>query len=394
MGRLAIDGGAPVRARLLPYGRQSISDADVAAVVGALRSDWLTSGPAVASFESAFAAATGAAHATAVSNGTAALHAAAFALGLGPGDEVLVPAITFAGTSNSVVFQGATPVFTDVEPDTLLIDAADAARRMTARTRAIFAVDYAGQPADYDALRTLAGKLPIVADACHALGGSYRGRPVGTLGDISTFSLHPVKHVTAGEGGVVTTDDADLAGRARLFRNHGITSDHRERERQGSWAYEMVELGYNYRLTDVQCALAESQLTRLGEWVSRRRALAARYDAAFSDVPAIRPLAVRPGVTHAYHLYVVRLDLDRLRADRGQVFAALRAEGIGVNVHYLPVYLHPFYRERFGLAPGLCPVAEAAYAELLTLPLFPDMSDRDADDVVQACTKVTEAFCR
>lgn len=394
MTLLAIDGGPPVRQKLLPYGRQSIDDEDIAAVVAVLRSDWLTTGPMVGEFERAFAAATGAADAVAVSNGTAALHAAVYALAIGPGDEVIVPAMTFAASANCIVYQGGTPVFVDVDPGSLLIDPSQVEAKITTGTRAIVAVDYAGQPCDYQALAAIADRhgLALISDACHAIGGSYRGRPVGTLADVSTFSLHPVKHITTGEGGAITTGDPALAQRLRVFRNHGITTDHRQRERQGSWFYEMVDLGYNYRLTDFQCALGLSQLRKLPDWVKRRQEIARRYDLAFAGFPAVRPLAVRPEVSHAYHLYVVELDLARLRADRAEIFAALRAEGIGVNVHYIPVHLHPFYRQRFGTRRGQCPVAESAYERILSLPMFPTMTDADAGDVVEAVGKVVTAF--
>lgn len=396
MTQLAIDGGRPQRSKLLPYGRQWIDDADVAAVSEALRSDWLTTGPRVSEFEEAFRSLAAAREAVAVSSGTAALHAAIHALRISAGDEVVVPPMTFAASANCVVYEGGTPVFADVSPHTLLIDPAHIEARLTKRTRAIVAVDYAGQPCDYDALRALAEPrgIAIVADACHALGAKDRGRPVGSLAALSTFSLHPVKHVTAGEGGVVTTDDVDLAMRMRRFRNHGISSDHRQRERAGSWLYEMVELGFNYRLTDLQCALAKSQLRHLEAWVARRQVIARRYDAAFAELPSLRPVSLRPEATHAYHLYVVRLEPGALRVDRAQVFAALRAEGIGVNVHYIPVHLHPFYKQRFGLGPGLCPVAEDAYQRMLSLPIFPAMSDQDVQDVVAAVHKVARAYAR
>ena len=393
---LAIEGGMPVRATTLPYGRQCVDDDDVAAVTETLRSAWLTTGPKVEQFEQALAACTGTAFAVAVSNGTAALHAAMYSLGIGKGDEVIVPAITFAATANCVAFLGGRPVFADVNPDTLLLDPAGVESRVTPRTKAVIAVDYAGQSCDYNALGALAGSrgLALADDACHAIGGSYRGRPVGSLAAVNTFSFHPVKHVTTGEGGAITTDDPDLAGRMRTFRNHGITTDHRQRESKGSWFYEMGDLGFNYRLTDIQCALGISQLPKLPAWVRRRQAIALRYDAAFARMPAVRPLAVRPEVSHAYHLYVIRLELDRLRVDRAAVFSALRAEGIGVNVHYIPVHLHPYYRRTFGTAPGDCPVAEAAYERILSLPIFPAMTDEDAEDVIRAVGKVTEAYAR
>lgn len=393
---LALHGGVPVRTTLLPYGRQWLDDDDIAAVVEVLRSDWLTTGPKVAEFERAFAQATGAQEAVAVTSGTAALHAAMFALGIGVGDEVIVPTMTFAASANCVVFQGGTPVFADIDPDTLLLDLDCVAACITPRTKAIIAVDYAGQPCDYAALRALAQQhgLALVADACHAIGGSYQGEPVGSLADLSTFSLHPVKHMTTGEGGMITTHDSTLAQHMRTFRNHGITTDHRQRQEQGSWFYEMVDLGYNYRLTDFQCALGLSQFRKLPAWVERRQAIARQYDDAFAEMPTVQPLTVRGDVSHAYHLYVVRFNLTDLHATRTELFAALRAEGIGVNVHYIPVHLHPFYRERFGTGPGLCPVAEAAYEAIVSLPMFPKISDADVMDVVAAIDKVTGVYSR
>ena len=379
---------SPVRSSMLPYGRQTIDDDDIASVVAVLRSDWLTTGPAVEEFERAFATTTGTAHAVAVCNGTAALHAAMAALEIGPGDEVIVPAITFVATANAVVYQGGTPIFADVDPRTLLLDPADVRRRITPRTRAIAAVDYAGQPCDYEALRAICREhgLALVADACHALGGAERGRPVGSLADLNTFSLHPVKPMTTGEGGMITTDDAALAARMRTFRNHGITTDFRQREKQGAFFYEMTELGHNLRLSDIHCALGISQLRKLPGWVLRRQEIAAGYDRAFAGQSAFEPLALRPDVSHGYHLYVIQL---APHLDRTAVVRALRAEGIGANVHYLPVHLHPFYRENFGGAPGQYPVAEAAYARILSLPIFPRMTEADAEDVITAVLRVT-----
>ena len=397
---LALHGGTPVRAQILPYGRHEIDDDDVAAVARVLRSESLTSGEAVSDFESAIAQAVEADYAVAVSSGTAALHAAMFAIGIGPGDEVIVPPMTFAASANAVVYEGGTPVFADVNPDTLLIDPAAAAAKVTARTRAIIAVDYAGQPCDYAALRAAIADrhssdrpIALVADACHAIGArDERGRAVGRLADLTAFSFHPVKHVTTGEGGAVTTNDAALAVRMRTFRNHGITVDHRQRNAQASWFYEIVELGYNYRLTDIQSALGLSQLAKLEARVARRQAIASEYDRAFGTIAEIRPLAVSAGVSHAYHLYVVRVDTTRLACDRAMIFTALRREGIGVNVHYIPVHLHPFYRRLFGARHGLCPIAEEAYKSIITLPLFAAMTARDVQDVIEAVTKVVAAF--
>ena len=393
--RLALHGGQPVRAQMLPYGRQALDEADVAAVVESLRSDWLTTGPRVAEFERRVAERVGVRHAVAVSSGTAALHAAAFAAGLGPGDEAIVPPLTFAATANAVLYQGATPVFADVLPDTLTLDPARVREQLTARTRAIVAVDFAGHPADLDELRALARTqgLALLDDAAHALGAEYRGRPVGGRADLTTFSFHPVKHVTTGEGGMVVTDDAALAERVARFRNHGITTGHAERFQSGEWFYEMVDLGFNYRLTDVQCALGLSQLGKLDRFLARRAAIAARYREALGRLPGVALQTVAPDVRHAWHIFPLLLDLDRLADDRRAIFAALRAEGIGVNVHYIPVYWHPYY-QRLGYPKGLCPVAERAYERLLTLPLFPAMEDRDVEDVVTAVRRVITHYAR
>jgi UDP-4-amino-4,6-dideoxy-N-acetyl-beta-L-altrosamine transaminase len=377
-------GEAPA---FLPYGRQEIADADVKAVVEALVSGWLTTGPRVSEFEQAFAAHVGAGEGVAVNSGTAALHCAMRAIGVGAGDEVIVPAITFAASANAALYEGAKPVFADVEPDTLLIDPGSVAKCITPRTRAIVAVDYAGQPADYGALATLAKSrgIRIIADACHAPGANYQGRPVGTLADISCFSFHPVKHMTTCEGGMAVTDDAGMAAHMRRFRNHGIDSDHRAREAAGAHAYDMAELGFNYRLPDVLCALGLAQLKRLSGWVAARQRIARLYDEALSGLAEAVPLKTHTDRTHAYHLYVVRL-LDGI--DRDRVFARLRAEGIGANVHYAPVYLHSHY-DRLGYRPGLCPVAEAASRQILTLPMFPAMSEADVRRVVGALTRAT-----
>ena len=366
----------------LPYGRQMIDEDDIAAVVGALRSDWLTTGPKVGEFEAAVCAFTGAQYAVAVSSGTAALHAAMNAIGIGPGDEVIVPAMTFAATANCVVYQGGTPVFADVNPDTLLIEPLAVARKITNRTRAVIAVDYAGQPCDYDSLRAITDRhnLFLVADACHSIGGSYKESKVGTLADLTVFSFHPVKHITTGEGGMVVADDQELAERMRRFRNHGIATDHRQREQQGTWYYEMTELGYNYRISDLQSAMGVSQLRKLPGFLARRRAIARQYDQAFADSVAIRPLTTLTEVEHAYHLYVVSLP-DA--ATRATVFQKLRDRGIGVNVHYLPVHLHSFYRDRFGYGPKLCPVAEGAYERIISLPIWPGMDKVQVERVIR-----------
>jgi len=297
-----------------------------------------------------------------------------------------VPAITFVATANAAVYEGATPIFADVQAETLLIDPDSVAAKITARTRAIIAVDYAGQPADYDALRVLAEPhgIAIVADACHAPGATYKGRPVGTLADISAFSFHPVKHLTTAEGGMALTGNAEQAACMRRFRSHGIDSDHRARQSAGTFAYDMVDLGYNFRLNDLQCALGLAQLQRLPQWVARRQALAGHYDRQLAGLAHVHPLRVMADRTHAYHLYVVRIDGTWSQNPRNMAYAALREAGIGVNVHYGAVHLNTYYRERYGYGPGLCPQAEAACEEILTLPLFPAMTNADVDRVVSA----------
>jgi perosamine synthetase len=391
---LALNGGRPVRATFLPYGRQSVDEADIQAVVEVLRSDWLTTGPKVSEFEEAFAAGVGAAYAVSFSSGTAALHAAAFAAGLKAGDEAITTPLTFVATANCVLYQGATPVFADVCTDTLNLDPEQVTRKLTLKTRAILPVDYAGHPADLASILEIARRhgLIVIEDACHALGAEYGGKRVGSLADMTVFSFHPAKHITTGEGGMVTTNNAQYADTLRRFRNHGISSDARQRQNAGQWHYEMVLLGFNYRLPDLACALGIEQLKRLDRNLARRRAIAARYTSAFREVPGAIPLAVRPEVNPAWHLYPVRLDLEKLTADRGQILRALRAENIGVNVHYIPVHLHPYYRERFGFQGREFPVAENAYARLISLPMFHGMSDQDVEDVISAVTKVLTCF--
>ena len=389
---LAIDGGQPVRQTMLPYARQSIDDEDVAAVAAALRSDWLTTGPRVPAFERELEDVTGARHAVAFSSGTAALHGATAAAGLGPGDEAITTPMTFVATANSVLYVGAEPRFADIDPGTLLIEPRAVAAAITPRTKAILAVDYAGQPADYPALRAIAdaapgGPLTIIADASHSLGATLDRRPVGTLADLTVLSLHPAKILTTGEGGAVLTERDDLADRLRRFRNHGIATELAARR---DWTYDMVELGYNYRLTDIGAALGSSQLARIEGFLASRRRLAARYLDRLAGHELLDPPVVVEGADPAWHFAYVQLRLDRLTVDRGAIFHALRAEGIGVNVHYIPVHRHTFYRERF---PGLSlPVAEAAYERLLTVPLFAAMTTADVDDVVAALDKVTSAY--
>lgn len=394
---------------MIPYGKQSLDEADIAAVVSTLRGDWLTQGPAVPAFEDAFAAKVGAKYAVAVNSGTAALHAIMRALNVGQDDEVIVPPITFTASANCAAFEGATPVFVDVDPETLLIDPVAVERAITPRTRAIVAVDYTGHPCDYDALREIANRhqIALVADACHSPGASYKGRAVGTLADLTAFSFHPVKHITTGEGGLVSTDNPVYAEAMRDFRTHGITKDPArflglEEDapyampdassssaiaEQGPWYYEMHSLGYNYRMPDINAALGLSQLTKLDAFVARRRKIAARYQSAFELAKGVRPLRVREWANPAWHLFVVRIDFATVGRTRTEVMQELRERGIGTQVHYIPVHLQPFYRRHFNTALGQCPVAETAYVELLSLPMYPAMTDDDVDTVINAVSK-------
>lgn len=414
--RLAINGGKPVRETLLPYGRQSLDDDDIQAVVDVLKSDWLTTGPKVGQFEEAFAARVGSKFAVSFSSGTAALHGAAFAADLGPGDEAITTPMTFCATANCVLYQGATPVFADVSRDTLNLDPDQVSRKLSPKTKAIIVVDYAGHPAALDELQRIAksaGAL-LIEDACHALGAEYQHKRVGGIADLTVFSFHPVKHLTTGEGGMVTTNSAHLAETLRRFRNHGINSEARQRHEAGQWFYTMVSLGFNYRLTDIACALGISQLEKLDANLMRRREIAANYAHAFRDLPAIKAPGVRENVNPAWHLYPIRLNLEALsvgskqtpggemrgeetghkEAARAEIFRALRAENIGVNVHYIPVHQHPYYRERFPetSAEGSFPVAEDAYRRLISLPMFHAMTAGDVEDVVHALHKVLHNY--
>jgi len=393
---LAIHGGTPVREKLLPYGRQNLNEEDIHAVVEVLRSDWLTTGPKVPEFEERFSEWVGAKYAVSFSSGTAALHGAAFAAGLGPGDEAITTPMTFCATANCVLYQGAMPVFADVSADTLNLDPGEVAGKLSPRTKAILAVDYAGHPAELAVLRLLAGQRGalLIEDACHALGANYHGARVGGIADMTVFSFHPVKHLTTGEGGMVTTNNRALAETMRRFRNHGIGSEARQRQESVQWFYEMVQLGFNYRLTDIACALGISQLKKLDPNLARRREIAALYTKAFRQWPAIEAPAVRDGVDPAWHLYPIRLNLGSLSVGRAEVFRALRAENIGVNVHYVPVHKHPYYRDRFAYQGGEYPVAENAYDRLISLPMFHAMTPQDVEDVIHALHKVVANYAK
>ena len=386
---LAINGSPPVRSNMLPYGSHYVNDQDIKSVINVLKSNWLTTGPMVQDFESALAEKTDSKYAVAVSSGTAALHAAMFALGIGPGDEVIVPAITFVATANSILYLGAKPIFVDVNENSLLIDVDKIENSISTKTRAIIVVDYAGQPCDYDSIRSICNKngIALISDSCHALGAEYKSSKIGTISDMSTFSFHPVKHITTGEGGAITTNDKALADQMRIFRNHGISKDLHVRTRDVEHYYEAISLGFNYRLSDIQCSLGITQLSRLEDSVSKRQNIAFKYDEIFNQINRVSQLSISDDISHAYHLYVIKLKLEDTDVTRDNIFKALRAENIGVNVHYLPVYLHPLYKT-LNYKKGICPVAEDVYENIISLPIFPNMNDDDINDVLKAVNKV------
>ncbi len=366
---------------MIPYGRHEVVADDVASVTKALESDFLTTGPRVDEFEEALGSVVGGAGTVAVSSGTAALHTAYAAAGVGPGDDVVTSPLTFVATASAAIFCGGTVTFADVDDDTLTLDPDAVAAAVTPQTRVVAAIDYAGQPADLEQLLEVARRAEalLVEDASHALGATYRGQPVGSIADLTTFSFHPVKTVTTAEGGAVSSNDPHLLDRCRAFRSHGIVRDEARLvdKDEGPWHQEVHSLGLNYRMPDVLAALGTSQLRRLGAYVDRRRVLVARYRALLADVEDVRCLVERPDREAAWHLFPVRVPGVRRRA----TFEHLRAQGVGVQVHYLPVHWHPYFRE-MGYQRGSCPVAEAAYGELISLPLYPTLSEADQDRVV------------
>lgn len=389
--------GQPTPLAPLPYNRPDITEEEIAAVVETLRSGWLTTGPRVARFEEEFAAYVGARHAVAVNSATAALHLALDAAGIGPGDEVITTPLTFAACANVIVQQGARPVLADVSPDDLNLDPEQVERRITPRTRAVMAVHYAGQPCRMDALLAIARRhgLFLIEDAAHAAGAAYRGQMIGSLGDATAFSFYATKNLTTGEGGMLTTNRPEVAERARLMTLHGMSRDAWKRYAHGgSWYYEVVAPGYKYNMSDLQAALGLVQLRRLATMNARRAVLAARLTAHLSDCEAVQPPAARPEVQHVWHLYVIRLRLEMLRIDRAAFIEELARRGIGTSVHFIPIHYHPYYREGFGFRRGDFPVAEDAYERIVSLPLYPAMSEADVDRVAEAVRDVVRAHRR
>lgn len=373
---------------LIPYGRQTIEDDDIQAVVDVLKSDYLTTGPKIAEFEQIVAEYVGAKYAVAISNGTSALHAACFAAGIGPGDEVITTPLTFAASANCVLYCGGTPVFADVDARTYNIDPEDIKRKITDKTRAIIAVHLAGQPCDMDEIHSIAREhnLVVIEDGAHALGSVYKGKKIGSLSDMTTFSFHPVKPITTGEGGMIVTDNESLYKKLLLFRSHGITRDDSLMNRNdGPWFYQQLDLGYNYRITDIQCALGCSQMKKLDRFLKRRKEIVARYNEAFAGCNNIVTPYQLPETESGWHLYIVQIK----KHDRKKVFETLRECGIGVNVHYIPVYMHPYYQEH-GYENVHCRNAEEVYSHIISLPLYPGLSIEQQEYVIRTLKDICE----
>jgi UDP-4-amino-4,6-dideoxy-N-acetyl-beta-L-altrosamine transaminase len=370
----------------IPYGSQWIDDHDIEAVTETLKSDYLTTGPKIKEFEDKFADYVDAKYAVAIANGTAALHAANCAAGINEGDEVITTPITFAASSNSVLYQDAIPVFADIDAKTYNIDPESIKEKITEKTKAIITVHYTGQPCEMDKIKEIANEndLIIIEDGAHAVGATYKDQKIGSIGDMTTFSFHPVKNMTTGEGGMITTDSKELYDKLMKFRTHGITKDESEyiNASDGPWYHEQQELGYNYRITDIQAALGITQLKKLDEFLARRREIVNRYNQEFKEIDGLIIPEQLENTNSAWHIYVLQLELEKLTAERKEIFNTLREKNLGVNVHYIPVYFHPYYQS-LGYEKGICPKAESLYERIITIPLYPKMTDQQVDEVIK-----------
>ncbi|MFJ8219159.1 UDP-4-amino-4,6-dideoxy-N-acetyl-beta-L-altrosamine transaminase [Bacillus cereus] len=389
-GVLGMHGGKPIRETYLPYGQQQIDESDIQAVVDVLKGDYLTTGPMIQQFEKAIAKYVGAKYAVAFSNGTAALHAACYAAGIEDGDEVITTPMTFVASANCILYQGGKPVFADIDNETYNISPKSIEEKITNKTKAIIPVHFTGQPAELDEIKKIAkeNNLIIIEDAAHALGATYKNKKVGSIGDMTMFSFHPVKHITTGEGGVITTNNPLFYEKLVQFRTHGIERNPQKLlENHGPWYYEMQFLGYNYRITDIQAALGLSQLSKLDSFIKIRKKYVDIYNKEFNCISEIIIPKQLPQIDSSWHLYIIRLNAKLLKSNRKEIYEALQKENIGVNVHYIPVHLQPFY-QKLGYEKGICPQAEIVYEEIITLPLFPKMTEADVWDVIQAVRKV------
>lgn len=393
---MALYGGKPIRKELLPYGHHTITKSDIDSVIRVLKSDWLTSGPTIEEFENQFSKYIGSKYSVSFSSGTAALHGSIFAANIMSGDEVITTPFSFCATANCILYQNGKPIFSDINIDTLNIDPNKIENKINNRTKAILPVDFGGQPAELEIIYRIAAKnkLIVIEDACHALGASYGNKKIGNISDMTIFSFHPVKHITTGEGGMVSTNNETFYRRLKIFRNHGINTDSRTRQKNGKWFYEMNELGYNYRLTDIGSALGLSQLHRLEPIIKRRTEIANIYIDNIESIDGINVPKRINNIRHAWHLFPIVLDPKIITVGRNIIFHALRAENIGVNVHYIPIHLHPYYRRMFLFKKGDYPNSETIYNHILSLPLFPAMNDKDIEDVIAAIKKVFKVFKR
>lgn len=396
LDKLALLGGIPVLKEFIPYGKQYIDDDDIASINKVLVSPYLTTGPKVEEFENKLCEITGAKYAVVVSNGTTALHSACYAAGISVGDEVITTPITFAASANCVLYCGATPIFADIKSDTWNIDPKEIEKKITEKTKAVIVVDFTGQAVELDEIKEICKKykLILIEDAAHALGTKYKDKSIGNIADLTTFSFHPVKSITSGEGGAILTNNKDYYEKMKLFRSHGITRDEQLLTHTPFNGYnEQIELGYNYRMTDIQAALGVSQLDKLNKFINRRKEIVKYYDEQFSMIPEIITQTEIQESDSAKHLYIIRLNSKLLKTGRNEFYKALNAENVGLQVHYIPVYYHPYY-QKLGYKKGICPNAEALYEEIITIPLYYSLTDENVKNIVKAVKKVISYYKR
>ena len=395
MEKPAIEGGIPVREDFLPYGTQWLNEKEINEVIESLKSNWITTGPKMRKFEENFKNHIGCKYAVAVNSGTAALHVSTSCINIKPGDEVITTPLTFVASANCVVYRGGTPIFADIKKDTYNIDPEEIKKKLTSKTKAIIPVHFTGQPCDMDEICELAeeNNLYIIEDAAHAIDAEYKGKKIGTISDLTIFSFHPVKNITTAEGGMVTTNNSEFYEKLLMFRTHGISRDAVKRfGKEGGFYYDMQYLGYRYNLSELHSALGIHQLGKLESFQKRRREIVKIYNRELQSLEEIKLPFVKSDIKHSWHLYVIQLNLETLKVDRDHIFKAMRAENIGVNVHYIPIHYHSYYQDHFGLKKGILPNVEWLYPRLLTIPIFPKMSDDDVYDVINALEKVTKYY--
>ncbi|MFX1383444.1 MAG: UDP-4-amino-4,6-dideoxy-N-acetyl-beta-L-altrosamine transaminase [Promethearchaeota archaeon] len=391
MEKPAIEGGKPVRDDFLPYGTQWLDDNEINEVIDALKSSWITTGPKMRLFEENFKEYIGTKYAVAINSGTAALHISTSCININPGDEVITTPLTFVASANCIVYRGGTPIFADIKKDTYNIDPNEIRKKITSKTKAIIPVHFAGQPCDMDEICDIASEnnLFIIEDAAHAIDAEYKGKKIGNISDLTIFSFHPVKNITTAEGGMVTTNNNELYDKLLIFRTHGISRDAVKRfGKSGGYYYDMQVLGFRYNMSELHAALGIHQLNKLESFQKRRREIVKIYNREIADIKEITIPYVKKDVKHSWHLYIIQLNLEKLKVDRDRIFKALREENIGVNVHYIPVHYHSYYQEKFGLQKGILPNVEWLFPRLLTIPLFPKMTENDVYDVINALEKV------